>query len=82
MIGEVVMDFTSSALIGHVVVTNLVAKLVQRGILKLEDAVEIFDDGLLMLESYQKLFPENDAAFAEARAELDSYVELYSGRIG
>jgi hypothetical protein len=74
------MDFTSSALIGHVVAMNLITKLVQSGVLSASDACEIFDDALLLLETHQKSFPENESVFQEAREFLGEYAKFYSKR--
>ena len=70
-------DFTSSALIGHLVVVNLVGKLVGRNILSGADAREIMDDALLLLEKTQAGFPENEAAFVEARSFLEEQASFY-----
>ena len=66
-------DFTSSALIGHLVVVNLIAKLVSRGVLSGAEVREIMDDALLLLETTQAGFPENEAAFVEARKFLEEF---------
>jgi len=70
-------DFTGSALIGHLLAANLVAKLVSRNVLSGADAREIMDDALLLLEKYQTAFPENEVAFVEARNFLEESASFY-----
>jgi polyhydroxyalkanoate synthesis regulator phasin len=74
-------DFTSSALIGHLIASNLLAALVGKGVISAQDAAEMIDDALLKLETYQSSFPENEAAFSEARSFLDGLLQDY-GKIG
>ena len=76
------MDFTSSALVGHLVVMNLLEKLVEREVLKPDDAKELLDGALLMLETHQQSFPQDDAAFQEARDFLEPYVIFFSQKTG
>jgi hypothetical protein len=71
------IDFTSSALIGQLVAANLAAKLVSRNVLSGADAREIMDDALLLLERTQVGFPENEAAFVEARRFLEEQASFY-----
>ncbi len=71
------VDFTSSALIGHVVSINLTGLLVKKGLASPGEMRDVFDDSLLLLESWQKAFRENDAAFEEARNFLEPFVRFY-----
>lgn len=71
-----------SSNIGHLIVMNLLTKLVQRGVLSDPDACEIFDDALVLLETHQSEFLEDEPAFEEARKFLDQYARFYSGRSG
>lgn len=72
--------FTSSALIGHLLASNVLAALVRREIISPEDAHELCEDSLLLLESNQKAFPEDDDAFAEARRYLEGLARFYGQR--
>ncbi len=70
-------DFTSSALIGHAITINLAGLLVKKGVVSPAEMHDVFDDSLLLLESWQKAFPDNDAAFGEARDFLEPFVRFY-----
>jgi hypothetical protein len=76
-------DFTDSALVGHLVSSALLAKLVDRGIIAPKDAADLIDDSLLYLEEYQASFPEYRAAFESARQFLSGLLDGYesSGKI-
>lgn len=56
---------------------NLTAKLVERGVLSATDMHDVMDASLLLLESWQKKFPANDAAFEEARNSLEPLARFY-----
>ena len=60
-------DFTSPGLIGFLISTSLLAKLVDAKLISPEDAAELADVALLQLEQRQSLFPDQEAAFEEAR---------------
>ena len=60
-------DFTSPGLIGFLISTSLLAKLVDAKLISPGDAAELADVALLQLEQRQSLFPDQIAAFEEAR---------------
>jgi hypothetical protein len=60
-------DFTDSALLGHVMSFALLATLTGKGIITRDDASEMLDTVLLMLEQMQSGFPEQQASFESAR---------------
>ncbi|HEV2098914.1 MAG TPA: hypothetical protein VGR45_08295 [Stellaceae bacterium] len=64
------MDFGDSALIGHLISFSLLTTLMRRGIISRQDASELLDETLLMLEQQQSGFPEHAAWFESARAFL------------
>jgi hypothetical protein len=70
-------QFTSCALIGHIISCGLMAKLVDRGVISSADAASVSDDALLQLEEFQSGFPEYQAAFEEARVFLEKLVRDY-----
>jgi hypothetical protein len=63
-------DFTDSALLGHMLSFALLTTLVGKGIITRDDALELLDEALLMLEQQQSAFPEHATAFESARAFL------------
>jgi hypothetical protein len=68
--------FASSALIGQIIAVNLMTKLIQKNIIKVDDVREIADDALLTLEKFRALFPDNESDFDEARSFLDNYARF------
>ena len=66
------MNFTDSALIGHVLSFSLLTTLMGKGIITREDASELLDAALLMLEQQQSAFPQHADAFESAREFLGS----------
>lgn len=51
--------FADSALVGHLLSATILAKLVDRGVISVEDATDVLDETLLELEELQSLFPEH-----------------------
>ena len=70
-------EFTSAALIGHLVGCNLVAKLVDRGIISASDAVSVLDESVLQLDEYESSFPEYQKTVADARRFLIILLKEY-----
>ena len=68
-------NFTDSALIGHLLSFTLITKLAGLGIISRDNAAEIFDDALLLLEEHQARFPENETAFETARDFLSKSLD-------
>lgn len=58
---------------------HLLGKLVERSVLSPNDARDIIDESLLMLESHQKSFPEAEDTFQEARDFIEPFVNFYGG---
>ena len=56
-------DFTSPGLIGFLISTGLLAKLVDAKLISPADAAELADVALLQLEQRQSLFPDQKSAF-------------------
>jgi hypothetical protein len=71
-------DFTDSALVGHFVSVTILAKLVDRRIISVADAVDVLDDVLLQLEEWQASFPpEYRLAVESARDFLSKSLDGY-----
>jgi hypothetical protein len=78
-------DFSASALVGHFVSVTLLAKLVDRNVISVEDAIEVLDEVLLQLEEWQSSFPDRES-FEGARdflsISLDGYRTMLKERRG
>ena len=70
-------EFTSAALIGHLVGCNLMAKLVDRGIMSAADAVSLLDEAILQLDEYESSFPEYQKSVEDARRFLTILLKEY-----
>ena len=70
-----------AALVGQLVSVTLLAKLVDRGLISADEAIEVLDDALGQLEEwpggYVKLFPEYQQSFEFARDFLSSSINAY-----
>jgi hypothetical protein len=69
--------FTSSGLAALTLLTYLVSKLVNRGVLTASEISEMTDEALLQMEEWQGRFPERPQDFELARAVLDDFVTIY-----
>jgi hypothetical protein len=74
-------DFTDAALISHVISTNLLIKLVEKGIISPDDAEELLDDALLKLEEWQEKFPEHRDYFEISRAFLSELADAVRSKM-
>lgn len=79
-------DFSASALVGHFASVELLAKLVDKGLISVEDAIDVLDGVLLQLEEWQSWFPEHREAFENARdffsRSLEGYRTMLKGQSG
>jgi hypothetical protein len=74
-------DFTDSALIGHVVSIQLVAKLLDKGVISVADAEDLLDAALLMLERWQSVFPEHQPGFEVARKHVSELLDGFRAKM-
>jgi hypothetical protein len=70
-------DFSDFSLIGFIISTTVLAKLVDRGIISAADAADVLDDALLQLETWQGLFPGRQKCFEGARDFLSKSLAGY-----
>jgi hypothetical protein len=73
-------DFTDSALMGHVVSIQLLAKLTEKGLITPADAADLLEEALLHLEQWQAHFPEYQAAYEVARQHLSDLIDAYRAK--
>ena len=70
-----------AALVGQLVSVTLLAKLVDKGFISPDEAVDLLDDALLQLEDWQggyvKLFPQYQQSFEFARDFLSRSLNNY-----
>ena len=65
------------AVIGQLVSLTTLAKLVDRGVITPEDAVDVLDDVLLQLEAWQGSFPDQQQSFELAREYVSKSLDGY-----
>jgi hypothetical protein len=70
-------DFSDFSLIGFVLSTEILAKLVDRGAISVADAEDVLDGALLSLESWQGLSPAHRQSFERARDFLSRSLASY-----
>jgi hypothetical protein len=70
-------EFTSAALIGHLIGCNLLAKLVDRGVILAKDAASLVDESIIQLEEYESSFPENQKIVNDVRLFLTILLKEY-----
>jgi hypothetical protein len=69
--------FVSSGLAAMTLLTFLIRRLVDRGVLTASEVSELADDALLQMEEWQSRFPERPQDFGLVRATLDDFVAIY-----
>jgi polyhydroxyalkanoate synthesis regulator phasin len=69
--------FVTSGVAAMALLTLLVGKLVNRGVLTASEISELADEALLKVEESQGHFPERSQDFELVRAMLDDYVTIY-----
>jgi hypothetical protein len=70
-------DFIDFSLIGFVICTELLTKMVESGIISASDAADVVDHALLSLESWQGGFPYYQRHFESARDFLAKYLAAF-----
>jgi hypothetical protein len=64
-----------------VISTNLLIKLVEKGIISPADAEELLDDALLKLEEWQEKFPDHREYFEISRSFLSELVDAVRSKM-
>lgn len=71
-------DFSDSGLVGHYVSLTLMSKLVDKGVISVEDAIDVLDDALFQMEKWQSYYPEHERQYFElARSFLSAKLDAY-----
>jgi hypothetical protein len=70
--------FADFALVGYLVSVETLAKLVDKGLISVDDAIAVLDDSLQQLEEWQSSFPEHHRrTFEFARDFLSGQIAVF-----
>jgi hypothetical protein len=67
----------AAAIIGQLLSINLLAKLIDKGLLNIGDAESAVDEALLMMEEAQGGLPDHRPGFEKARKTMGEFVEVF-----